>query len=535
MRYAIMKYLRLSSEDIDLDGLGKYESNSIANQRAFLDDFISKMPETADGEILEAFDDGWTGTNFQRPGIKKVLDMAQQGKIHCIVVKDLSRFGRNYLEVGDYLEQIFPAWGIRFISINDMYDSANYNGTTGGIDIAFRNLIAEMYSQDLSEKVRSAKNTINKSGRTSAPYGFYGYVLDTHNRQTLIIDEPAAEIVRLIFNLYEQGMTAQEIAMKLNEDGVKTPNEHKREQGAKRDWKRNSQINMWDKCYINNLLRNERYTGKHIYGKRRRIELGRSATKAVPESEWIVVPNAYPAIITDEQFIHVRELASAKVIIKNKSTVKKTPSPFQRKIRCGYCGKALMRNTSQKNRSYKCHTPKFTHGLGCSQSFIREDEVIKTVLTVINQQAEAATEIKKQKTSKTTSSALTVDNLRSEIQCLKKLVDSAKSTKMALWEKQHTGKLTREAFQTESDKLTEQTAEYIQKITELKAKVFNLEMESGQENTFVERFSKQVGIKELTQEVVNEFIKVIYVYSPDRIEIILNYADEYKKAVALID
>jgi DNA invertase Pin-like site-specific DNA recombinase len=128
MKYTIMKYLRLSSEDIDLDGLEKYESNSIGNQRAYLDDFIAKVPEFAGCEILEAIDDGRTGTNFQRPGIQQVLDLAERGKINCVVVKDLSRFGRNYIEVGDYLEQKFPAWGIRFVSVSDMYDSENFQG-----------------------------------------------------------------------------------------------------------------------------------------------------------------------------------------------------------------------------------------------------------------------------------------------------------------------------------------------------------------------------------------------------------------------
>ena len=145
MAYVIAKYLRISAEDIDLDGVDKYESNSIAHQRALLDDYIANVPEFQSCEVIEELDDGQTGTNFSRPGIKRLLDMAERGEIHCIICKDLSRFGRSYIEVGDYLEQKFPAWGLRFISLNDGYDSAKLGGGTAGIDIAFRNLIHELY------------------------------------------------------------------------------------------------------------------------------------------------------------------------------------------------------------------------------------------------------------------------------------------------------------------------------------------------------------------------------------------------------
>ena len=164
MAYTIYKYLRISAEDIDLDGFDKFESNSIANQRALLDDFIGRMPEFAGCEVMEELDDGRSGTNFSRPGVQRLIGLAQAGKAQCIVVKDLSRWGRNYIEVGDFLEQKFPEWGVRFISLNDAYDSAMLNGATGGIDIAFRNLIYHLYSQDLSEKVRTAKASAAKSG-----------------------------------------------------------------------------------------------------------------------------------------------------------------------------------------------------------------------------------------------------------------------------------------------------------------------------------------------------------------------------------
>jgi len=535
MKYTLMKYLRISSEDIDLDGLDKYESNSISHQRALLDDFISKMPEFENSEILEAVDDGRTGTNFNRPGVQNLLDLAQRGKIHCIIVKDLSRFGRNYLEVGDYLEQIFPVWGIRFISINDMYDSAKHNGATGGIDIAFRNLIAEMYSQDLSEKVKSARTTISKGGKTCASYSFFGYCKDPDNHHKLIIDEPAAEIVRLIFNLREQGMTSPKIASKLNRDGVPTANERKKEKGAKRDWQRNGKVNMWESGFITRILNDERYTGKHIYGKTKRVEIGKMATKAVPQSEWIVVPDAFPAIITDEQFARVRDIISKNTKASTKSNKPFGEKlPFYRKLFCGTCGRALSRSSLGSGKLYRCVTKSNISGLDCMCGSIHESVITETVLTVLRQQAQFADSVKIHNSTNLKSSSLTIEDLRGELQNLQRCIEKSKSTKMSLWEDYNAGSISKEVFQSESEKLTVLVEEYADAITELETKIRKLEMESGQENIFVERFSKQVDIQELSRIVVDEFIQAIHVYAPDRIEVTLNYMDEYAKIVRLM-
>ena len=528
MVYTIMKYLRISSEDIDLDGLDKYESNSISHQRALLDDFISSMPEFDNCEILEAVDDGRTGTNFQRPGVQEVLDLARRGRIHCVVVKDLSRFGRNYLEVGDYLEQQFPAWGVRFISVNDMYDSARHSGATSGIDIAFRNLLAEMYSQDLSEKIRSAKNTSNMHGKNSSPYSFFGYVKDPGDKHKLIIDEPAAEIVRLIFNLREQGMTTPKIASKLNKDGVPTPNQRQRERGAKRDWLRNGKVSMWETGFISRLLRDERYTGKHIYGKMKRAELGKPGAKAVPQSEWIVVPEAIPAIITEEQFLRVRKILNENAPIKTNKPLG-VSRPFYRKIFCGTCGKALARSPSGGGYLYRCTTKNLIDGLGCMKGSVRESEVVRVVLAVIQQQALFADSVKSRKSSNLKSSAVRVENLRVEAHNLKRLIDKANSAKLSFWEKQNGGNISREAYQSESEKLTAQIAAYTEALSELDTQIRRLELETGQENVFVERFSRQLDIRELSKEVVDEFISSIHIHAPDRIEITLNYSDEYEK------
>lgn len=155
----LARYIRLSREDEK-----ESESNSIANQRELLKNFVESSPDLSQYEAVEFCDDGYSGTNFDRPGVIALLEEVRAGNIRCILVKDLSRFGRNYIEVGDYLEQIFPFLGVRFISVNDRFDSSDFEGTTGGLDVGFRNLIYALYSKDLSQKVRSAKKTRMEKG-----------------------------------------------------------------------------------------------------------------------------------------------------------------------------------------------------------------------------------------------------------------------------------------------------------------------------------------------------------------------------------
>jgi len=288
MAYTVAKYLRISSEDIDLDGFDKYESNSIKNQRSLLDDFISKTPDFAGCEVIEELDDGRTGTNFSRPGVQRVIELARTGKIQCIIVKDLSRWGRNYIEVGDYLEQKFPKWGVRFISISDCYDSAILgSGAVSGIDIGFRNLIYELYSQDLSEKVRSAKISIAKSGKYTNAAAFYGYIKDPTDSRKLVIDPPASETVKRIFNLAKQNIMPTQIAKILNDERVPTPQMRKIELGYRRKWTK-GEISFWYGSIVSLMLRDERYTGKLIYGKKKIAEIGKAELVNVPKNEWIV-------------------------------------------------------------------------------------------------------------------------------------------------------------------------------------------------------------------------------------------------------
>ena len=532
MNYTILKYLRISAEDIDLDGFDKYESNSIGNQRAYLDDFIKKMPEFEGCKVIEECDDGRTGTNFDRPGVQRAIEMAKLGAVQCIIVKDLSRWGRNYLEVGDFLEQKFPALGVRFISINDMYDSATLNGATSGIDIAFRNLVYEMYSHDLSEKVKSARLAAAKSGKQCCSYPFYGYIKDPADQRKLIIDEKSAAVVRRCFDMAEQNMTQTEIAEILNKENAPTPQQRHVNSGAKRRWT-NREIEFWYPSRVGIILREERYTGKQIFGKMRVVEIAQSKRKNAPKEDWVIIPGAIPAIITEEQFNRVREIVGGRI----KHTSNRSPSRllFSLKLKCGHCGLAMRAVHRQFDIKYQCPIHKLDTGYDCNADWVFEKDIAAAVLSALQQQIILATEARKKLEAKATKITPNIEKLQSEIVRYQRLIEKSKTDKMGLWEKYHAGTISAESFQRENEKADDLVLQYTVKIPELQDRIHELETATGQENVFVERFSRQIGIQELTREVVEEFIKEIKVYAVDRVEIIFNYADEYAKVAALLE
>lgn len=214
----LISYLRVSLED---ENTG--ESESISNQRDLIGCYLKQHPEFTAYKVMEVVDDGHSGTNFDRPGIKRVLELVRQRKVAAILVKDLSRFGRNYKEVGSYLEQVFPFLGVRFISVNDGYDSNEYIGSTGGLDIACKALVHDLYSRDISRKVKSSRYARLRRGDYFCSVAPYGYVKSSEDKHRLVIDPPAAKVVRRIFDMTLAGFCTTEIARTLNLEDVPSP------------------------------------------------------------------------------------------------------------------------------------------------------------------------------------------------------------------------------------------------------------------------------------------------------------------------
>ena len=334
--------------------------------------------------IEEYADDGYTGTNFERPGFKRMMEDIKSGKINCIIVKDLSRLGRNYIEMGKYLEQIFPMMGIRFIAINDNYDNANTESSdSDSIVVPFKNLLNDSYCRDISIKVRSQLDMKRRKGEFIGGYAIYGYCKDKRNKNRLVVDEYAADIVRSIYRRKLEGMSAQAIAEQLNSENVLAPSEYKRLCGLNyhSGFKAGTHA-KWQAIQVLRILKNEVYTGTMVQGRRQKINYKIKKIRDVEESGWIRVPNMHEAIIPQKLFDTVQEVLKLDTCA---SKGQQTVNLFSGIVRCGGCGQNMVRRTVSKNgkKYIYLHCVTNHNGLGCSSHLISESKLAEVVLAAL--------------------------------------------------------------------------------------------------------------------------------------------------------
>ena len=340
-------YMRLSREDDDV----KDESNSISNQRKLLLGFLKKQQEFAGSPTVQYVDDGYSGTGFERPGFVEMMDGVKKGKVQCIIVKDFSRFGRDYIELGDYIEHIFPFMQVRFIAVNDGYDSEEYKGKTPDIDVPFRNLAYSLYSQDISDKIKSSLAVRRKKGLYVGSIPLYGYRRDGEGYLTP--DEETKGTVQWIYREYLSGTGLAELARKLNAEGIPSPKQHKINKGPLLGEKEKSlegKTCFWLPTTLHQILRNETYTGVLSSGAYKSGPLGSGKRVFVPEDERVRIENAHPAIIDKDTFREVQERMKTKKHGKEKQFLLKGL------VRCGECGRLMVRNETR----FRCRYQRFT-------------------------------------------------------------------------------------------------------------------------------------------------------------------------------
>ena len=296
-KYVIALYIRLSIEDY------KYDSLSIENQSLVLHEYVASMPEALNAEITDFIDNGYSGTNFERPQVQKLIELVRANQIDCIIVKDFSRFGRNSIETGYFIERVFPLFHTRFISISDDFDSSKFKGDTGGMDVAFKYLISEYYSRDMSIKTKSAKYAKMQRGEYQSKICPYGYRKSADGRMEP--DPEAATVVQLIFSLSAGGMNAAAITRELFRRGIPTPGEYKAAHGNHtHDISRCHGI--WSTSTILRILADERYTGVYVIGKRAVLEVGGTRSRLKDRESWYIIPDHHPAIIEKAVFESVQ-------------------------------------------------------------------------------------------------------------------------------------------------------------------------------------------------------------------------------------
>jgi len=288
---AVAVYLRLS-----LDDDNARESDSIVNQRALLTSYIQNHEDLRGYKMIEFCDDGFSGLNFDRPGVKRLLDQVRKGQVSCIIVKDVSRFGRSYIDVGDYLEQIFPFLGVRFISVLDNYDSIDQANSAGDVGMAIKHILHNYYSRDLSQKIKAARKVQMQRGDFISPFAIYGYEKSKSDKHKLEVDPKAADIVRFIFAQVIQGKSTTEVARTLNAAGTPPPSVYKQQNGCSRNWFFVTESIIWTSDFVLDIATDMRYTGCMVNGKHTRIAVGSSKTKSIPKNMWYVKEDTHEAI-----------------------------------------------------------------------------------------------------------------------------------------------------------------------------------------------------------------------------------------------
>ena len=516
-------YLRLSNEDRDKEK-GE-ESNSISAQRALLTRHIEELLRGQEYSITEFCDDGYSGVDFRRPGVQALIEAAKSGDIHMIVVKDFSRFGRDYLEVGRFLEYIFPILQVRFVSVNDGYDSADKFGATGGMSVALKNLVYGMYSADLSKKVRSARDTRVRNGEFVGQFAPYGYRKNPEDKHELLVDEEAAWVVRKVFHMAAEGISHSEIARRLNEEGIPTRYMYHKMKGDNfPDKQPHVKIKKWDNSAVRDIVTDETYLGTLFWN---RAKCGMDTDKKAvrqPREKWIVVEGQHEALVSGEVF---RKANDNLVGLDMSGRKTRQKDLF---FVCGCCGRGLQ-FSSRKKEKYLCRSRARETENDCQKVNVRKKELEDAVLGQVRVMAEMLME------DRDIRREARKDNKASELETVvadttKEMVQW-KGAKVHLYEQYKTGEISRE--------------DYMERIERGRARMEELEQSRREAQMELDRMQEMAGSEEVTDEelaglsVLETFdkdrlktlIEKVAVYGEDAIEIVWKVKNPFGSEVSV--
>lgn len=511
MKYQIVIaiYMRLSQDDGDLEA----ESNSIVNQRQLLHFYVAEHFENY--ELLEFVDDGYTGTNFNRPGVSELLDKVKEGKIDCIIVKDLSRFSRDYIEIGSYLEQIFPFAGVRFIAVNDGYDSNNYKGDVAGMDTSFKNLLNDLYCKDISVKVKASLKTKKEKGLLANGSCTFGYYKDPKDRYKLLIDEEEAAIVRRIFQMTLDGISSHEIAKQFNAEGVKTPIEYKIERGIASMTPKGGHFE-WNGSTICHMLRNATYAGDYVYDKYETPEVG-GKPRIKPQSEWKVFKDHHEAIIDRDTFERIQRSRGTKKAVKHER------HSLIGKLECGHCHRSLS-IARKRNPYFFCRNRYVTRYEGCV-SQINVQFLEQYLLFGLQEEADRQADMQRVlvKANDGTKQKL-AEAYKKRKQLSEKLKD-LQTEETRLYETYALERKGREDYIKEKQELQERVKQCMDMQQKLDGCIQTLKDKITEEKAGIHEYVLSHGLTELTKEIVDRFVKKIVIYDERNIEVEWNLAE----------
>lgn len=530
-RWRMGAYIRLSKEDLKKIKQGRDDSNSVVNQRGVLMAFYEQNIE--EFESIEFYiDDGHTGTDADREDFQRLLSDVMNGKINCVVVKDLSRFARNYSDAGSLIDNLFVQLNVRFISLGDDVDSYKRPDSVSDIKVPITNVINDNYCFQTSKKIRQVFDYKRRDGQYIGSFAPYGYVKAPEDKHKLVVDPDAAEVVKLIFSLYLKGTSKRAIALYLNEHDIPSPSAYRRAKGLPAG--RGSADSLWGAGVVNTLLTNGIYTGDLIQGRRRVKSYKVHDIEAVPEEEWVRVPNTHEAIIDKAIFAKVQEHLKRDT---RSAPKKRELHLFSGFLKCADCGRSVIRCAGKNNNVYyACSTYKNHSRTACTMHSIKHNRLEAAVLFAIQQQVHLAVSY-----SDLVARINAAPVKRSQSHRLNDLI-AAKERELAkvsrykqsIYQDWKDGEITRQEYHFMKADYDEKMASLTDALASLTAERDELANGVNNEHPALVAFMKYQNISTLTREILIELVDHIKVYENGNISVKFKFADELRKIAEYI-
>ena len=534
--FKVAIYLRLSKEDDDLScsSGAKSESNSISNQRKLIYDFIKLHPEL---ELYDEYkDDGKSGSNFDRAEFQRMMKDIEAGKVNCVVVKDQSRFGRDYIDVGKYKEKIFPKLGVRFITINEGYDSLS---ATSSDDLAFtiNSFVYDFYIRDISTKIRTNLTAKKQNGEYAGAFVAYGYVKDSNDKSKLVVDQFAADVVRDIFRWKIEGLSPQNIAVRLNELGIPSPAEYKKLSGSnyKTSFQTSSKA-VWSHVSVRRILKNEIYLGVMIQGKRTTPNYKTKTVVTKAESEWLRVEGTHEAIISVRDFELVQELLRDDTHCRAGDV---TVPVYAGRIYCGDCGATAVRKTvsyaGKRYVYYVCNANKHDKTV-CSRHSIREDILGQVIYQTVRHQIDLLLDVDKalRQFENLSWEKHKLKQLDASIEIQEEVVRKNNTLRLGIYEDLRAGLLDRSEYESLKKELAERIAEATAAIEKLNKEKREILDGVSKQQSWIEQFRQYENVTELTRPMVIHLIERINIFEDSNIEIVFRHRNQIEEILRFI-
>ena len=510
-------YIRLSREDGD-----KEESDSVGNQRKLLTEYVAKKEDFILYDIY--VDDGYSGTNFNRPSFQRMIADIEDGKVNCVVVKDLSRFGRDYIDTGRYLERYFPELGVRFISVTDSIDSMKQ---AYDMLLPIKNIFNEQYARDISKKIQATVKSKQKAGEFIGAFTSYGYKKSPVNKNKLVIDDYAADVVRRIFSLYIQGYGKQRIAKLLNAEGILCPAEYKKVNGENyKNCNRLESTTYWSYSTINSILHREMYVGNMVQGtKHQRM---RSKQKKMPKEDWIIVENTHEPIIDKETWEKAQSLLKKRTRELDLETNKNIFAGF---VKCGDCGRAMTKNMRRradgsKTYSLYCGTYKRNGKQYCTPHTLPMAVLEDIVLGDLKAIVDSVDNLKELVQSQSFTASKVKRIADTELGKIKAELERVKRLKKSIYEDYREELISKEEFLSYREDYLKKEELYSKQIEALEEKKKDNVTEDVFETPWLKRLLELKDIESLDRDIVVEMISEIRVYENRKIKITYNFGNE---------